>query len=167
MIFSELKDNNNISKITNYLGISRSSIYYKKRTNITRSRISKELEDQIIDLSKERVTYGYRRIWALLRNSGIRINAKTVYRVMKSHALTLKKYEHKNRKSRKDLTKPREPNKLWEMDITYISTKREGMLYLFNVKDCFTKEWIEYLLSRTCNRRDAVRALEQAYLRVF
>ena len=41
------------------------------------------------------------------------------------------------------------------------------MLYLFNVKDCFTKEWIIYLLIKTCNRRDAVRALEQAYLSSF
>ncbi|MEM3290932.1 MAG: DDE-type integrase/transposase/recombinase [Candidatus Micrarchaeaceae archaeon] len=86
---------------------------------------------------------------------------------MKSHALTLNKYEQKERKSREELTKPKEPDKSWEMDITYISTKREGMLYLFNVKDCFTKEWIAYLLSRTCNRRDAIRALEQAYLSSF
>ncbi|MEM3334077.1 MAG: IS3 family transposase [Thermoplasmata archaeon] len=130
MIISELKDQINASKITNYLNISRYSIYYKKRTNITRSRINKELEELIIELSKERVTYGYRRIWALLRNSGIRINAKTVYRVMKNHALTLNKYEHKNRKSREELTKPKEPDKLWEMDIIYISTKREYVIFI-------------------------------------
>lgn len=164
MVISELKDKINKSKLSFYIGISRSSIYYKKRVTGIRSRISKDLEGQIIELSKERITYGYRRIWALLRNSGIKINAKTVYRVMKSRSLTLKRYAQKNRKSRKDLTKPTEPNKLWEMDITYISTKREGMLYLFNVKDCFTKEWISYLLTSTCNRRDAVRTLEQAYL---
>ncbi|MEM3455803.1 MAG: hypothetical protein QXT72_04545 [Candidatus Micrarchaeia archaeon] len=41
------------------------------------------------------------------------------------------------------------------------------MLYLFNVKDCFTKEWIAYLLSRTCNRRNAVKSLEQVYLSAF
>ena len=130
MIISELKDQINASKITNYTNISRYSIYYKKRTNITRSRINKELEELIIELSKERVTYGYRRIWALLRNSGIRINAKTVYRVMKNHALTLNKYEHKNRKSREELTKPKEPDKLWEMDIIYISTKREYVIFI-------------------------------------
>ncbi|MEM3290666.1 MAG: IS3 family transposase [Candidatus Micrarchaeaceae archaeon] len=133
MIISELKDQINASKITNYLGISRSSFHYKKRANITTSRISKELEEQIIDLSKERVTYGYRRIWALLRNSGIRINAKTVYRVMKNYALKLNKYEYKKRKSREELTKPKEPDKSWEMDITYISTKREMVCYIYSM----------------------------------
>ncbi|MEM3334178.1 MAG: DDE-type integrase/transposase/recombinase [Thermoplasmata archaeon] len=86
---------------------------------------------------------------------------------MKSHALTLNKYEEKKRKSGEELTGLKESGKLWEMNMTYISTKREGMLYLFNVKDCFTKEWIVYLLSRTCNRRDAVKALEQVYLSAF
>jgi len=167
MIISELKSQMNKTKLSQYMGISRASIYYKRHEPVNRSRISEYVEGQIIELSKERITYGYRRIWAMLRNSGIRINAKTVYKVMKRHSLTLKRNEHKGRKSRKDLTKPKGPNELWEMDITYISTKKEGMLYLFNIKDCFTKEWIAYLLTRTCNRRDAVKALEEAYIEAF
>ena len=38
--------------------------------------------DKIIELCKERITYGYNRIWALLRNSGINIAKKTVYKIM-------------------------------------------------------------------------------------
>ncbi|MHB1889233.1 MAG: transposase [Thermoplasmataceae archaeon] len=39
------------------------------------------------------------------------------------------------------------------------------MTYLFNVKDCFTKEWIGYFYSRTCNRKDALNSIENSILR--
>ena len=54
------------------------------------------------------------------------------------------------------------PEQLWEADITYISTVEEGMIYLSNVKDCFTKKWVGYEYSRTCNRRDAIKSIENA-----
>ncbi|MGP6207775.1 IS3 family transposase [Cuniculiplasma sp. SKW3] len=45
--------------------------------------------DEIIRISGERTTYGYRRVWALLRNSGIRVNIKTVRRIMRRNSLAL------------------------------------------------------------------------------
>ena len=39
------------------------------------------------------------------------------------------------------------------------------MTYLFNVKDIFTKEWVGYFYSRTCNRFDALMSIENAILR--
>ncbi|MEM3290428.1 MAG: hypothetical protein QW046_02830 [Candidatus Micrarchaeaceae archaeon] len=50
---------------------------------------------------------------------------------MKSHALTLNKYGHKKRKSREELIKLKENDKSWEMDIRYISTKREMVCYIY------------------------------------
>ena len=61
------------SKISRAMDIPRSSIYYRKTEGSGRrkSRISENIESEIIRLSAERTTYGYSRIWALLRNSGI------------------------------------------------------------------------------------------------
>ena len=56
----------------------------------------------------------------------------------------------------------RGPDELWEADITYIPTVEECMTCLFNVKDCFTKKWVGYEYSRTCNRRDAIKSIENA-----
>ena len=53
--------------------------------------------NKIIELCKERITYGYNRIWALLRNSGIRITMKTIYRIMKGNDLNLPLYTNKNK----------------------------------------------------------------------
>ena len=64
-----------------------------------------------------------------------------------------------NRKRWKNLFHAVDPDELWETDLTYIPTVIEGMTYLFNIKDCFTKEWMGYYYSRTCNRKDALEPI--------
>ena len=54
-------------------GINRITYYYtRKHENIedrrTSARIDNSIINKIIELCKERITYGYNRIWALLRN---------------------------------------------------------------------------------------------------
>ena len=75
--------------------------------------------NKVIELCRERVTYGYNRIWALLRNSGIRIARKTVYRIMKNNNLTPPLHTRRNRKQLK-LLKADRPEMLIETDITYL-----------------------------------------------
>ncbi len=121
------------------------------------------IESEINKLSGERTTYGYRRIWALMRNSGIHVNIKTVRRIMKRKNLSLPYARHKNRTMKKDLTKPVNINMLWETDIHYVSTIHDGMVYLMSIKDCFSKKWISYEFSRTCTAKDCIKAVEKAY----
>ncbi len=109
-----------------------------------------------------RTTYGYKRVWGILRNSGNRVNIKTVRRIMSSNGLALPYAKHKNRTRKKDLTKPEEINRLWETDIYYVSTARDGMHYLMSIKDCFSKKWISYEFSRSCTANDCIRAVEKA-----
>ena len=100
---------NNGMKISNacyYSGINRITYYYrKKHENIedrrSSARIDNSIINKIIELCRERITYGYNRIWALLRNSGIRIAKKTVYKIMKNNHLTLPLQSHKNKKELK------------------------------------------------------------------
>ena len=113
-------------------------------------------------ISAERTTYGYRRIWALLRNSGIHVNIKTVRRIMRRNNLALPYAKRKNRTRRKDLSRPDNINRLWETDIHYVSTVRDGMVYLMSIKDCYSKKWISYEFSKTCTARDFIKAVEKA-----
>ncbi|MEM0136471.1 MAG: integrase core domain-containing protein, partial [Thermoplasmatales archaeon] len=94
-------------------------------------------------------------------------NIKTVRRIMRMNGLALPFSKHKNSTGRRDLTKPDAPDRLWETDIHYISTARDGMVYLMSIKDCFSKRWISYELSRSCTSKDCIRAVEKAYAMRF
>ena len=129
-------------------------------------RIDAQTEKAIISAASERTTYGYRRIWAFLRNSGFKVNRKTVRRVLRSNRLSLPASKHRGRTQKRNLFHPTGPDQLWETDITYIPTG-QGMTYLMCIKDCFTKEWQGYIYSRSCLSRDAVMSVEDAVIRTF
>ena len=83
-----------------------------------------------------------------MRNSGIHVNMKTVRLIMRNHNLALPYGKHKNRTGKRDLTKPANINMLWETDIHYVSTSRDGMAYLMSIKDWAT---ITQLSSGACS----------------
>ena len=61
-----------------------------------------------------------------------------------------------------DLTKPESIDRLWEIDIHYMSTVHDGTAYLMSIKDCLSKKWISYEFSRSCTATDELRAVEKA-----
>ena len=119
MIVNILKPEMPITRISTAMDIRRSTIYYDRsgRLGKRKHRIANEIEDQILRIVEERTSYGYRRIWALKRNSGIHVNMKTVRRIMRNHNLALPYGKHKNRTGKRGLTKPVHINMLWETDI--------------------------------------------------
>ena len=129
------------NKATILSGIPKSTYYNRLliKENKPRIYIPEKDVERIIELCSMKITYGYRRIWALLRREGINHNPKTVLRIMREYNLTLKKSVHKGRLGRKNLYRARGPDELWEADITYVPTIGGGTTYLFNVIDCFTK----------------------------
>ena len=149
------------------IGIPRRTYYARKsfEIKISSSRISADTVNRVRDICRERVTFGYRMVWAFLRNEGVHMNPKTVYRITKDENLSLVPHLHRNRKGWRNLFHPNSRDELWETDLTYIPTVNEGMTYLFNIKDCFTKEWLGYYYARTCNRRDAMRSIEDSVIR--
>ena len=115
MIVNILKPEMTIARISRAMDIQRSIIYYDRsgRQGKRKPRITKEIEDHILRIAEERITYGYRGIWALMRNSGMHVNIKTVRRIMRNHNLALPYGKHKNRTRKKDLIKPDNINRLW------------------------------------------------------
>ena len=103
-------------------GMPRLFIYYNLSRKVNRKEYKtgkgKNTVDKIIELSSERITYGYRRIWALLRNSGININRKTVYKIMGENNLTLPVHRH-ILKDKIKLETADKPDMVAERDITY------------------------------------------------
>ena len=82
-----------------------------------------------------------------MRNSGILIARKTVYKIMKSNNLSLPVHSHRDRKELK-LIAADKPEMVIETDITYIPTGNV-MTYLMCIKDIFPKEWYGYNYNNT------------------
>ena len=163
-IVEDLKNDMPLTEISRVSGISLSSLCYKEKKRRV-NRLSPQIVQDITTAS-ERPTYGYRRVWAVLRNNGTRVNRKAVRRVLRDRNLSLPYARHKGRTRSRNLFHPTGPYQLWETDITYILTQ-QGMTYLMAIKDCFTKEWQGYSYSRSCLSRDTVRAVEDAVMRAF
>ena len=102
-------------------------------------------------------TYGYRRMWLYLKNTGINRNPKTILHIMKKYELlseirrrkkwvNLGQQVHKyetllNRQFQAD-----KPNSKWVTDISYIHTK-EGVLYLSMIRDLYDNSIVAYKIA--------------------
>jgi len=111
---NNLRNKLSISGRAKITKIPRSYIHYKRKNTVKqrKSRIPENTINRIFEISEKIVTYGHRRIWAVLRNKGIKINIKTVRRIIKSNNLQLPYAKHKNRTNKRNLTKPRDINQL-------------------------------------------------------
>jgi len=87
---NNLRNKLSISRISKIAKIPRSYIYYKRKNTVKhkKSRISENIINRIFEISEKRVIYGHRRIWAVLRNEGTKINIKTV-RIIKIKEFTI------------------------------------------------------------------------------
>ena len=142
MVLEDLKHEMSLRNISRISGISLSGYYYRHVKRHV-ERLDPSTREKIKSIASERPTYGYRRVWAVLRNSGTKVNQKTVRKVLKDNNLNLPASRHRGRTKSRKLFRPRGPDQLWETDITNIPTE-SGMTYLMCIKDCFTKEWQGY-----------------------
>ncbi len=165
MILEDLKHEMSLRNISRISGISLSGYYYRPKERHV-ERLDPSIRERIKDIASERPAYGYRRVWAIQRNQGTKVNQKTVRKVLNESNLNLPASKHRGRTKSKNLFRPRGPDQLWETDITYIPTE-SGMTYLTCIQDCFTKEWHGYHYYRSCMARDAIRSVENAVLMAF
>ena len=155
-------------------GLSRASYYRRHQANAPREA-DMELAAQIQALSLAHKFYGYRRITALLRRSGMLVNAKRIQRLMHEDnliALRRKPFAPPTSDSRhgflivpnlaRDL-KPSAPDQIWVADITYIRL-REAFVYLAVVLDSFSRKVAGWALAPHLDASLAVEALDQALL---
>ncbi|WP_400190029.1 IS3 family transposase [uncultured Selenomonas sp.] len=71
-------------------------MYWQKK--FAQPEVPDEREQRILAIRKEHKDYGYRRLWAQLRNLGYRINRKTVQRIVQKLGLQVHSFTHRTRK---------------------------------------------------------------------
>jgi putative transposase len=125
--------------------------------------------ERLRELAGERVRFGYRRLWAMLRREknadGTRrwvVNHKRVHRIYREEGLAMRRKESKRLRSvaRTPLQLPTRANEVWTMDFTKDHLASGRAFRTLNLMDGYTREalWIEVDTSLPGQR--VVRVLE-------
>jgi putative transposase len=149
------------------LGISRSSVYYKKRpSKSTNLELMRLIDEQYLKTP----FYGSRSMRNYLRRLGHKVNRKRVQRLMRLMGLEAVYPKPKTSKPHpehkvypyllKGLAIER-PNQVWAADITYIPMRR-GFMYLVAVMDWYSRKVLSWKLSNTLDTEFCVAALTEA-----
>jgi transposase InsO family protein len=166
----KLLDTYPIRLLCRLLDVPRSSLYYQAQPAIDEAM----LKTALLDLAAEWPTYGYRRLTALMRRLGWRVNAKRVRRWMEELGLTGAPPARRPRTTDSNHPFPRfanlvkdleilRPDQVWVADITYIRLRRE-FIYLAVLMDVFTRCIRGWNLGRNLDQGLTLAALERALL---
>jgi putative transposase len=129
----------------------------------------KPLIERMLVLSKENPRYGYRRVWALLRREGWRVNAKRVYRLWRAESLKVPEKQRKRRRlsgsCENGCTRRRAEHKdhVWSYDFVMDQTENGRTLKMMPVVDEYTRECLTIEAERSITAKDVVRTLKALF----
>jgi len=153
-------------------GVSRAA-YYRRWGEASPRQEETELRDVIQRLALANRHYGYRRIGALLRREGWRVNHKRLVRIMREdNLLSLRRplFKPPTTDSRHswrvwpNLARhlaPMATNQLWVADITYVRLE-EAFVYLAVILDAFSRKVVGWAMEDHLRASLALDALEMA-----
>lgn len=144
-----------------WLGLSRSWLKYVS----ARSEKDKELVERLMELSLANPLYGYRMLWAKLRQDGRVVNRKRVRRLCKLHGLLVKQ---KRRRKRRGIGAgmpcgAEYPDHVWAYDFVEDRTETGRKIRFLTIIDEFTRRGIEVEVEHRMTARVVARTL----LRLF
>lgn len=156
-----------IVTVCQVLDYPRSQVYYCPQPSEDESK----LKGTIRSLAGQHPTYGYRRITAMLKRQGRRVNHKRVARLMRELGLMAKQPVKRKRTTNSQHNFQRYPNRVmnleierpdqvWVGDITYIQLQQE-FVYLAVLMDVFTRRIRGWQLARSIDQRLTMTALKR------
>jgi putative transposase len=131
--------------------LARSTCQYRLR----RER-DEAFEKQIKELAFAHPRYGYRRVHALLKRGGQKVNRKRIVRVWQKFELQVprpKKTRERMRESQPVLPKATRPNEIWTYDFVFDCDAAGRRLKLVTVMDEFTREGFAIRVGRSFKAR--------------
>ena len=141
----------------------------------TQRKIPKLPEDEaaltadIIALATQYGRYGYRRITALLRDAGWRVNKKRVERIWRREGLKVpQKQPKKGRLWLNDGScirlRPEYPNHVWSYDFVEDRTHDGRKFRMLNIIDEFTRECLAIRVNRKLKAVDVIDVLSDLFI---
>jgi putative transposase len=141
------------------VGLARSSFRYPLHPSPSDEG---ELRGTVRRLAREHRRYGYRRITALLRRQGHRVNAKRVWRLWKSEGLSLPRKRPRRRRQGPSMGLPPqalEPNHVWTYDLLFDRTEAGQLLKILIVLDEYTRESLAIRVERHLGAGEVIETL--------
>jgi putative transposase len=120
------------------------------------------VEEALVILARRHVAYGYRMLWAKLRQAGYPVNRKKVHRLLKLWGFLLTRPRPRPKAQGRPFDISR-PNQLWQTDMTAVWCGEDGWAYLTFVVDCFDRSILGWSFTLRCRARDFSPALEMAW----
>jgi len=158
-----------LRRICRLLHVARSSLGVRSGKAGRSLRDSSELEGMLQLLIREHPTYGYRRLWALLRyRLGIRANRKRIYRILKAKRwLVHQRAVTPRPRVKASASRTTRSDRRWAMDMTHVDCGRDGWAHLVGVIDCHDRELLGWEFALRGRAREAERAIEEACIARF
>ena len=146
-------------------GIARCAVRYRPRP---RPEDEGTLRDEIKALAGRRKRYGYRRITAVLRRKGFKVNHKRVHRIWKEEGLALRRRRKKRRNvgpKTSVVHKAERPDQVWSYDFVEDRTERGGRLKMLAVIDEYTRESLAIRVDRSIDSGRVIETLTDLFER--
>ena len=121
------------------------------------------------ELSDAHPRYGYRRIWALLRAEGWRVNRKRVERLWRKEGLRVPAPVKRGQRAIGDADqavwklKAEHENHIWAYDFVSEKTRRGTTIKILNVVDEFTRQVVACHVDRSIGANRIVEVLVEAF----
>ena len=127
------------------------------------------LREEIVSLACQYGRYGYRRITALLRNDGWRVNHKCVERIWRQEGLKVPQKQPKRRRLWLNdgsciRRRPEHPNHVWSYDFVADRTYNGRPLRLLTLVDEYTRESLAIKVDRTLKAYDVIEQLAELFV---
>ena len=151
------------------LGVSRAGLH-RLGTPCARQRVvDPPWTERLHQLIQQHPTFGYRRLWVLLRfRDGLVVNRKAVYRILSQKRWFVHQRTSTPRpRVRGWVSQASRSNERWAMDVTHIPCGHDGWAHLAAVIDCHDRELIGYEFALRSGAKEAERAVEAACLARF
>ncbi len=138
-----------------------------RKTQRRRPRITDEearLVERIIELATQYGRYGYRRITAMLRQEGWRVNHKRVERIWRREGLKVPKKQPKRRRLWLNdgsciRLRPEHKDHVWSYDFVTARTAEGKAFRILNIIDEYSRECLAVLVKRGITSQDVIDQL--------
>lgn len=140
-------------------------------------RLAPEYELRLVkrmnELAAAHPRYGYRRIWALLRSDGFRVNRKRIERLwrLEGHRVPPRRSQTSGKRAQGSAEQAvwnlpaRGPNDVWSYDFMGGRTRDGSPLRILNVVDEYTRLALGCRVDRSIGARDVQAQLERLFAR--
>ena len=153
-------------RVCRILNFSRARLRARAVSALPSPVVNKVLAERLQRLITVHPTFGYRRLWALLRfGQGIRVNRKAVYRILRLEGWFVHQRVVTPRPRVQGLkSRAQYSNERWAMDVP---CGADGWAHLTAIIDCHDREVTGFEFALRGRAKEAERALEEACLARF